>query len=117
MPSVSQPDMGDAAAKDSHHHRLDNCQSEEGSDSGIDCVATGREHLSAGRRGDRMIGDHHAACGSDRLLFAAECRTRATAPVSLRHAEILSCDIAPPPCAGTRGGTIRGGVRVDSYTM
>jgi len=86
MPAVRQPNVRNASSEDPHHHRLDDRQGKEGCDRGINGIATCRQHFCTGCGGERMIGDHHAPRGGDRLLLTAECRTRATAPVDIRHA-------------------------------
>ena len=74
MAAIGQPDMGDAAAEHADHHRLDHGQGEQRGDGGVDRIAAGQQHLRAGRRGQRMVGHHHAARAGGGLLLAGEGR-------------------------------------------
>ena len=92
MAAVGQPDMRHAAAQDADHHRLDHGQREESRDRRVDRVAAGGQHLRAGGRGERMVGDHHAARAGRRLLLAAEMSCPRGCASRSRAWPVLSCD-------------------------
>ncbi|MEY4006294.1 MAG: hypothetical protein RLZZ221_2390, partial [Verrucomicrobiota bacterium] len=101
MGAVGEADMRDAAAQHADHHRLHHGQREERGDRGVDGVATGEQHLRAGSRGERMVGDDHAARPGRGLLLAGEWRRpRRTACVG--HVLSPRCDGCARAAAGAQ---------------
>ena len=76
-PEVYLADAGGAnvrqpAAQHPDHHRLHDGQREQRGDCRVDRIASREQHLCAGGRGQRMVGDDHAARAGGRLLLAVE---------------------------------------------
>jgi hypothetical protein len=84
--AAGQAQLGVTGAEDADHHRLHHRQREQRRHRGVHGVAPGGEHLGAGGRGQRMVGDHHAADGLDRAVLGLERGARARAPAHLAPA-------------------------------
>ena len=69
----------------------------------IDRIAAGGEHFRAGRRGERMVGDDHAAPAGGGVFLTFECCAGADAPVGGVHngwvlrRGCLGASRGPPP--------------------
>ena len=75
-------ELGVARAEDPDHHRLDHAEREQRGDGRVDGVAAAGQHLGAGRRGQRVVGHHHAARRAHGLLLGLKVRARAGAPAA-----------------------------------
>ena len=85
MLPVAEADVHEPATEQADHHRLDHIQGEQRRDRRIDGVAAGGQHLSACGRGQRVIGDDHAAMAGRRPLLAVEGRTGSVPPGARCH--------------------------------